>query len=117
LLLDHFAWFLQRQALKPISFCAWSAYFSCYWLSKAICQTFIHNGNISIFWKSLSCHKMNEFKICIFTDIPANFIVIKIHVRIKISYFYGLKSWEIGSMLNLIFGESNIIFLTTRILD
>jgi hypothetical protein len=22
LLLDHFAWFLQRQALKPISFCA-----------------------------------------------------------------------------------------------
>jgi hypothetical protein len=26
-------------SLNPISFCARSAYFSCFWLSKAICQT------------------------------------------------------------------------------
>jgi hypothetical protein len=37
-------------------------------------------------------HKMDEFKFIRFADIPAYFIVIKIHVRIKIFYFFGLKS-------------------------
>jgi hypothetical protein len=46
---------------------------------------------------------MDEF-FSTFADIPAYFIVIRIHVRIKIFYlfifFFGLKSWKIGSMLN-----------------
>jgi hypothetical protein len=55
---------------------------------------------IFFFWKSLFGHKMDEFKFSTFADIPAFFIL----VRIKIFYFFGLKSWKIGSMLNPIFG-------------
>ena len=49
-------------------------------------------GDIFFFWKSLFGHKMDEFKFSRFADIPAYFIVIEIHVRIKIFYFFGLKS-------------------------
>jgi hypothetical protein len=74
-------------------------------LSKAICQTLIHNWWYFFFiWKSLFGHKMDEFKFNRLADIPAYFIVIKIHVRIKIFYLFGLKSWNIGFLLNPIFG-------------
>jgi hypothetical protein len=34
---------------------------------------------------------MDEISFSRFADIPAYFIVIKIHVRIKIFFFFGLK--------------------------
>jgi hypothetical protein len=36
--------------------------------------------------------KVDQFKFGTFADIPAYFIVIKIHVRMKRTFFFGLKS-------------------------
>jgi hypothetical protein len=90
--------------LNPILFCTWSAYFFYVFGSqKLFARPSFIIGNNFFFWKSLFCHKMDEFKFCTFADIPAYFIVIKIHVKIKIFYFFALKSWKIGCMLDLIF--------------
>jgi hypothetical protein len=59
---------------------------------------------------------MDEFKFRSFADIPAYFIVIKIHVGIKRIFFQSekLKNWL---LLNPTFGSSKIIYLTTRLID